>query len=328
MIKILISILNWNASEKTEACIESLIPVLQAVDLSIDIRVIDNGSNAQQVSVLQEVAKKYPLVDVAFLSTNLGFTGGQNANIRYSLDRNYDYVWLLNNDTVVYPDALAELVSAMESDVTCGASSPVILRLGNPSVVDFCGAVHDWSYIDTIRPISPTDASKFLALHKDKVWAVGTALLIRCATVRQIGLLNSHFFAYYEDDDFGARLIANGWRTRVVLSAKIEHACFEGDMYQRPPYFFYLMTRNAVLFAIAHVPSGFRRNLRVRFIIRSYFMAEKLYNLGYAAKAQACLLGLADGLAGRGGPPVLDRTLPIWVKGLRPVLRWWNGHKR
>ena len=328
MTSILISILNWNASDKTAACIQSLLPVLQNSDLKVDVRVIDNGSSAPQVSELQRVAKSYSFVDIVFNASNSGFTGGQNLNIQYAQDLNYDYVWLLNNDTVVYPDTLSELVLAMESDATCGASSPVILRLGNPSVVDFCGAIHEWSNIDTIRPHSLADAPAFLALHKDQVWAVGTALLLRCATVRQIGPLSSRLFAYYEDDDFGARLIAAGWHTRIVLSAQIEHACFEGDMYQRPPYFFYLMTRNAVFFALAHVPPGFRENLHIRYITRSFFMAEKLFSLGYAAKAQACLLGLADGLAGRGGPPVLDRTLPLWVQGLRPVLRWWNNRKR
>ena len=327
MTSVLISILNWNASDKTEVCIRSLLPVLQSSDLKIDIRVLDNGSSAQQVSELQRVAKIYPLVNFVFNSLNTGFTGGQNSNIQYALDHHYGYVWLLNNDTLVYPDALGELVSAMESDASCGASSPVILRMGNPSVVDFCGAIHEWSNIDTIRPNSLDDAPEFLASHKDKVWAVGTALLIRCATLRQIGPLNSRFFAYYEDDDFGARLISTGWHTRIVLSAKIEHACFEGDMYQRPPYFFYLMTRNAVFFALAHVPPGFRKNLRIRYITRSFFMAEKLFDLSYAAKTHACLLGLADGLADRGGPPVLDRTLPLWVRVLRPFLRWWNGRE-
>jgi GT2 family glycosyltransferase len=327
MTSILISILNWNATDTTEICIRSLLPLLQNSFLKIDIRVIDNGSNPQQVVDLQRVSIKYPCVDFFFNPVNIGFTGGQNLNIQYALDENFDYVWLLNNDTVVYPNTLDKLISAMESDSICGASSPVILRMGNPAMVDFCGAIHDWKAIDTVSPQSFADAPDFLNLNKDKVWAVGTALLLRCAAVRQVGLLNQYFFAYYEDDDFGARLIANGWRTRIVLSAQIEHACFEGDMYQRPPYFFYLMIRNAIFFALAHVPNDFRRLLKLRFLIRSLYMAEKLYSLGYAAKAQACMLGLHDGFTGRGGPPVLDRPVPIWLQIVRPLVRWWNTRK-
>lgn len=327
MTSVLVSILNWNASDKTEACIFSLLSVLQNSSLKIDIRIIDNGSSPQHVQDLQRVSKYYPHVNFLFNPQNVGFTGGQNQNIQYALDHNYDYIWLLNNDTVVYPDALDELVAAMESDTSLGASSPVILRLGNPSVVDFCGAIHEWSNIDTIRPHSLAEASDFLNIFKDKVWAVGTALLIRCSVIRQIGPLNESFFAYYEDDDFGARLVANGWRTSIVLTAQIEHACFEGDMYQRPPYFFYLMTRNAVFFALAHVPQAFRRQLRLRYLTRSFFMAEKLYSLGHLAKAEACMLGLHDGFTGRGGPPVLNRPVPLWVWAVRPFVRWWNTRK-
>lgn len=327
MIRVLVSILNWNASDKTEACIRSLMVLLEKSSLSIDIRVIDNGSSSDHVADLQRIASLYQSVDVLFNQENFGFTGGQNLNIDYALENGYDYIWLLNNDVVVYPGALDELVSVMESDTRCGASSPVILRLGNPSVVDFCGAIHDWSIIDTVRPNSFSNAPEFLKVNKDKVWAVGTALLVRCAAVRQIGPLSESLFAYYDDDDFGARLIAGGWCTHIVLSAQIEHACFEGDMYQRPPYFFYLMTRNAIFFALDHTPPAFRRKIRLRFLIRSLFMAEKLFSLGHLAKAEACMLGLHDGFTGRGGPPVLDRPVPLWVWAVRPLVRLWNTRK-
>jgi GT2 family glycosyltransferase len=325
MTRVLISILNWNSSDKTHECIQSLM-LLQPDNLfSVDVRVRDNGSTPDQTAKLMSLQQLYPAVSFDFSSHNTGFTGGQNHNIQYALDHAYDYVWLLNNDTVVYPDALSLLVHMMNADPKCGASSPVILRLGQPDIVDFCGASHEWSNVDTIRPNSLVQAPEFLATHAKSVWAVGTALLIRCAAIRDIGMLNRDYFAYYEDDDFGARLIASGWHTRIVLAAKVEHACFEGDMYQRAPYFFYLLTRNAVFFALAHVPPPYRKFLRVRYVTRSFHLAEKLYTLGYVAKAQACLLGLHDGLFGRGGPPELNRPLPFWMRVMRPMLRWWNS---
>ncbi|MDD2881493.1 MAG: glycosyltransferase family 2 protein [Rhodoferax sp.] len=324
MTRVLISILNWNSSDKTSECIQSLMHLQVDEQLSVDIRVRDNGSALDQLAKLKVLEQSYPSVSFDFSTQNTGFTGGQNHNIQYALDQAYDYIWLLNNDTVVYPDALGLLVQEMESDPKCGASSPIILRLGQPEIVDFCGACHEWSNIDTLRPNSLAEAPKFLETHAKTVWAVGTALLLSCAAVREIGMLNSDYFAYYEDDDFGARLVTNGWHTRIVLEAKVEHACFEGDMFQRQPYFFYLLTRNAVFFALTHVPAAYRRFLRVRYVTRSFHLAEKLYGLGHAAKAQACLLGLSDGLFGRGGPPKLGRTLPFWVAVLRPLLRWWN----
>lgn len=325
MNKVLISILNWNGADKTITCVQSVLRSDLPASMQCDIRVVDNGSGTAQVAMLK--AGLPDNVELVVNPLNTGFTGGQNLNMRHALAHAYDYIFLLNNDTVVDPQAIAELIREMDADPRCGAASPLIARLGNRAIVDFCGAVHEWRQIDTLRPESLTEAPRFLAEHADSVWAVGTALMLKVKTLRDIGCLDERMFAYYEDDDLGARLIARGWRTRIVLSAVVEHACFDGDMYQRPPYFFYLMTRNAIFFALKHVPSGYRRGLRLRYVDRSLVMAEKLFAQGQPEKANACMLGLADGLSGRGGPPVLDRTVPLWIRALRPLGRAWNTRR-
>lgn len=325
MTKVLISILNWKAADKTLDCVQSVRRSILPDTLQCDIRVVDNGSGSAQVDILK--AGLPPDVALIVNPENTGFTGGQNLNIRHALKHGYDHVFLLNNDTVVDPRAIAEVIHEMSNDPRCGAASPVIARQGNRNIVDFCGAIHEWRNIDTLRPTSLAEAPRFLADHADQVWAVGTALMLKVAALREVGVLDERMFAYYEDDDMGARLIASGWRTRIVLSAVVEHACFDGDMYQRPPYFFYLMTRNAIFFALKHVPRGYRKGLRLRYIDRSLVMAEKLFAQGQADKARACMLGLADGLAGRGGAPVLDRPVPLWVRALRPLSRAWNARR-
>lgn len=325
MNKVLISILNWNGADKTIACVQSVLRSDLPASMQCDIRVVDNGSGTAQVAMLKAGLPDH--VELVVNPLNTGFTGGQNLNMRHALAHGYDYIFLLNNDTVVDPQAIAELIREMNADPRCGTASPLIARLGNRAIVDFCGAIHEWRQIDTLRPKSPAEAPRFLAEHADRVWAVGTALMLKVEALRDIGCLDERMFAYYEDDDLGARLIASGWRTRIVLSAVVEHACFDGDMYQRPPYFFYLMTRNAIFFALKHVPSGYRRGLRLRYIDRSLVMAEKLFAQGLPEKANACMLGLADGLSGRGGPPVLDRTVPLWIRALRPLGRAWNTRR-
>ncbi|APW45098.1 glycosyltransferase family 2 protein [Rhodoferax antarcticus] len=322
MIKVLVSILNWNGSDSTIQCVNTLLADHVPAGIQVAIRVIDNGSNSVETNVLKNL--EHPLVDVLFNPVNTGFTGGQNANIQYALDHDFDYVWLLNNDTVVPAGTIACLVACMQVNPACGAVSPVIVRMGNPDTVDFCGAAHDWIAIDTLRPATLADAPAFLEKHKGRVWAVGTALLLRVSAVRQVGLLDDRLFAYYDDDDYGARLMTAGWCTHIALEARVEHACFEGDMYRRPPYFFYLTTRNAVFFALTHVPKPHRRFLRARYIDRTLVMANKLTKQGQKDKANACLLGLADGLAGHGGAPKLTRRVPLWLRVLQPLGRLWN----
>ena len=322
MPKILISILNWNASDSTIACVDSLLSDHTTKNLDILIRIIDNGSNPTEVAILKTL--RHPIVELHFNAINNGFTGGQNSNIQYALEHDFDFFWMLNNDTSVPPGTITRILECFSQDERCGAVSPRIVRMGDPATVDFCGAVHDWAVVDNIRPESLAQAPLFLQRHENHIWAVGTALMLRTSTIRDIGPLDNRLFAYYDDDDLGARLIAAGWRTRIALDAHVEHACFEGDMYRRAPYFFYLMTRNALLFALTHTPTEHRRLLRSRFIDRSLFRAEKLLKQGQKEKADACLLGLADGLARRGGPPNLTRKVPLWLRGLQPIGRLWN----
>lgn len=323
MSKVLVSILNWNGSHSTIRCVRSIQAGLKVGDAhDVRIRLIDNGSRADEVRVLQDAVLED--IDIVYNSVNTGFTGGQNDNIRYALEHDFDFVWMLNNDTLVPPGTIDRVLDCFVEDDRCGAVSPLIVRMGDAAKVDFCGAVHEWSAIDTFRPASSTEAPAFLQRYRDQVWAVGTALMLRAETIRDIGPLDERLFAYYDDDDLGARLIAAGWRTRIALNARVEHACFEGDMYRRAPYFFYLMTRNAVFFALTHVPKIYRRFLRLRYIDRSLVMADKLQRQGHQAKADACLLGLADGLAGRGGSPDLTRSVPLWLRVLQPLGRLWN----
>lgn len=322
MKKILISILNWNASERTAECVASLLQD-EVPSAQVFIRVIDNGSSPAEVALLRD-RLDVSRVQTHFNPGNTGFTGGQNANLRHALEEGYDYVWMLNNDTRVAPGTIGRLLACMESDPSCGAASPVIVRIGATEVVDFCGAAHDWVNLDTRRPATFADAPAFLEENKESLWAVGTALMLRTSAVREVGLLDDRLFAYYDDDDYGQRLQKAGWNTRIVLDAVVEHACFDGDMYRRPAYFFYLNTRNALLFALKHVPNGYRKLLRLRYIDRSLAMADKLSNQGQNTKAEACLLGLADGLTGLGGPPRLERKVPLWLRALQPIGRAWN----
>lgn len=70
-------------------------------------------------------------------------------------------MWLLNNDAITEPNTLAELIGLMVQEPRCGACSPVIKRLGNPEVVDFCGAIHNWQSLGMLNPPNIAAAPSF-----------------------------------------------------------------------------------------------------------------------------------------------------------------------
>jgi GT2 family glycosyltransferase len=322
--RVLVSILNWNAARKTLRCVESL--VLQNTDnLDVKLSVIDNGSRPGESEILLNGLADTG-VALSFQEKNLGFAGGHNLSIRSAIEGDLEFAWLVNNDATVHPDALVNMIRLMDADPQCGAVSPVSIAEHDHSRVDFIGAKHDWANLTSIRLHSQSEVISEESRHAKDMWISGAAVLFRMKAIKQIGMLDENLFAYFEDNDISARLSAAGWKNRMAFDAKIVHACHDGDDTNRPPYFFYLMQRNAFRFWRKNTPSQFRRSMTVRLLDRSLYEVNKLYHQGHYALGQAALLGTSDGLFGRSGPPVLNRSPSKIVALLRIVFNF--QHRR
>src|SRR5215469_13023071 len=97
--RVYIVVLNWNGWQDTLKCVRSLD--------SMEYRnwhavIVDNGSTDDSVKRLREVCSEVLLLET---HKNLGFAAGNNAGIRRALENGADYVFVLNNDTTVSPNA-------------------------------------------------------------------------------------------------------------------------------------------------------------------------------------------------------------------------------
>ena len=108
---VLVLVVNWNGADMTRDCCASLAAQTHR---NLHVRVVDNGSTRDTVEALRAAC---PGAEVVGTGRNLGFAGGVNAGLRAGEGAApFDYVWLLNNDTVCDPDALGRLLSAAEAD--------------------------------------------------------------------------------------------------------------------------------------------------------------------------------------------------------------------
>lgn len=325
---VLVSILNWNTAAMTAECVASVLQLERDagpdLNVKLDVVVIDNGSKAEDWQALQASIDPNQ-VTLLRQERNLGFAGGHNVAIRRAIERHADYVWLVNSDALLAPDCMVKMVALMESDPRCGSVSPVIRALHDDSHMDFCGARRDWAMLDSQRTGSIDDARALEAAHPDDMWLAGTVVMFRVAALARIGGLNEKLFAYFEDDDIGVRLSKDGWRNRMAFDALARHA--QPNVKERPPHYFYLLYRNSFLFWLEHTPAPYRRFLRLRLLDRAVFTANRLYRRGLDHKAEACLLGVLDGLQGRGGPVDLTRRPPLLIRILRGFM-WVKQYRR
>jgi len=142
--------------------------------------------------------------------TNLGFAGANNVGLRYALSRNdVDYVWLLNNDTVVDEGALGQLLRRMEQDPRIGMCGSTIALYHEPDRLWARGGAtyNRWlAYPRCIglgRPVGEPAAAQ--DVERAMAYVAGASMLVSLAFLRDVGLLCEDYFLYFEELDWAAR---------------------------------------------------------------------------------------------------------------------------
>lgn len=215
--KVEIIILNYNGKDDTLECLASL----RKLDYPyFHITVVDNGSSD---GLRETVKSEFPEIDYIYSDINLRFAGGNNLAIKEALTQDYDYILLLNNDTVAAPDFLRYLVETCECDEHIGMAGPKMYYFRPPNVIWFAGGRVDirFAYMRHIG-IGKKDDGSF-----DNPGCVGflngACVLIKTETLRQIGLFDEGFFLYGEDLDLCIRAVNAGWKLYFQPKAKIWH---------------------------------------------------------------------------------------------------------
>jgi GT2 family glycosyltransferase len=239
--KVAIIILNWNNKADTLDCLRSL----QGIDYpAYETIVVDNGSMDDSVSAIK---LQYPGLALVETKKNLGFAGGNNEGIKLALQKDADYVLLLNNDTVVDSKFLDRLVDAAERSPDAGIVGPKIYYFKEPDRIWFAGGKINYrsgntSHIGELE----LDEGQYDEV-RDTDFITGCAMLIRRKVLDDIGFLDDRMFLYYEDSDFCARAHRHGYRIRFVPSSRIWHKVSSTASKVKDIQFYY-GTRNMILF--------------------------------------------------------------------------------
>jgi hypothetical protein len=261
--------------------------------------VVDNASSDGSPG---EIARLFPRAQLIRNDENLGITGGHNAGICYCLERGFDYVLFLNNDTVVEPDLLDRLVRAADDRTMVAPKTYLYGRrpLLDDTVGDFDwrrGVWRGWLYA---KP-EPSDFGR-----RQPNMASLCCLLIPAGVFRDAGLMDERFFMYYDDFDFVQRAKTAGYRLRLETGAVIYHRKAASSGGVDSPFKLYYATRNRLYLMRKHLPLW-------RFgLFLTYFLGTRsVYLLSLAARGRwvelrATARGIADYFRGR-----LGRTFQV-----------------
>lgn len=245
----IIVVVNWNGREDTLACLASLRTLDEG---PLDVLVVDNGSTDGSVPAIRA---GFPEVELIETGRNLGFAGGSNIGIEAALAREAEFILLLNNDTVVSPGVVRELVAVARAMPDVAAVSPKIYYHADPTRVWYAGArwVAALARFEHIGKETLEDGVQSDGQPMDTEYACGCAMLLPARSLRRVGLLDTGLFLLYEEVDWCFRARRAGLRCLVVPRARVWHkvsASFGGKL---SPLYMYFDVRNRLFWAERHL---------------------------------------------------------------------------
>ncbi|MDP8957354.1 MAG: glycosyltransferase family 2 protein [Actinomycetota bacterium] len=202
-------VLNWNGWRDTIRCVRS---VARSTYRNHRVVVVDNGSGDGSV---RRIRSACPEVTIVESRTNLGFAGGCNLGIRAALQSDAEFVWLLNNDTVVALDALRKMLEEFEKREHVGIVGSVLISPREGTVEAWGGGTAN-RYLGTTRRYTRPG-------RRILTYVAGTSMLVRRRVFEDVGFLDEDFFFYLEDVDFCLRAAAKGWSLAVAPKAVVLH---------------------------------------------------------------------------------------------------------
>ncbi|WP_128547087.1 glycosyltransferase family 2 protein [Larkinella soli] len=213
--------------------------------------VVDNGSAEDPTDLIER--GHYPNVKVVVSRENLGFSGGNNLGLRHASGA---YFFMLNNDTVVTPDLIEQLLAPFAADPQVGLVCPKIRYFDHPTVIQYAG----------YYPLNPyTGRTWAIGLHETDqgqhdtsgptAFAHGAAMMVSRRAIEVAGAMDESFFLYYEELDWSMQIRRAGFRIYYQASALIYHK-ESISVGKTNPMKVYYNTRNRLLFMRRNV-SGF-----------------------------------------------------------------------
>ncbi len=257
-----IIILNWNGWEDTIECLESLYQInynnydvilidndsqddsIQKLkeyakgELEVNSRFISEKTENKPIQFLENTRREsetsYSSKNLAKIPSNKkltiikndvneGFPGGCNLGMEYALNKNTDYILLLNNDVVVNKNFLNELVNFSETDSTIGIVGSKIYSYNEPNILQAAGGKIGWYSGNIVTyGFQEVDKGQYDKIaERDYVW--GTSFLLKQEVLNKISFMDTTFFFGVEEYDYCTRAKKAGFKIFYVPKSKIWH---------------------------------------------------------------------------------------------------------
>ncbi len=210
-----IIIVNYNGASIIRDCLDSLSLTSYP---NYEVIVVDNCSIDDSCSLIE---REFSYVKLIKLPENKGYSIGNNKGI---LCAKGEFIVLLNNDTIVCPSWLSELMREAVKNPDCFYQPKILfLDSGNSPVINSVGnSINLFAFAFPLG-ICQSDRGQFDDNYKI-AYASGVCILVSKHLIQRVGLLDEEeFFSFYEDVNWGWRALMLGYTSMYVSSSVIYH---------------------------------------------------------------------------------------------------------
>lgn len=211
-LKVLAIIITYNAMKWVDRCFSSLM----SSSIRPDVFVVDNGSTD---GTQDYVETHFP--DVIFVQSekNLGFGKANNLGMRYAIDNDYDYVYLLNQDAWLLNDTLEKMVESHLKYPEYGVLSPIQIQANMDHI--------DTNFLKRLCYNAKTIIEPLIWEGKKQILDIDMTMaahwLISRKCLEAVGAFSPAFPHYCEDDNYADRVVFHGLKNGVVVNALAVH---------------------------------------------------------------------------------------------------------
>ncbi|RJQ34843.1 glycosyltransferase family 2 protein [Candidatus Parcubacteria bacterium] len=230
--KVIVIIVSYNGQEHWPG----LMPLLTQEkydDFDLEILVVDNNSKDNSVAYLEQ---NFPEVSIIKNKENSGFVGGNNIGYKYALRQEADFIYLLNQDTVITPGFLRPLYNFAKDNSRIGSLQSKLKLWPDKHKLNTVGnAIHflGFGYGQQSGMIDKENQKP------EKIdYASGAGVFVSLAALKDLGtLFDETMFLYLEDLDLGWSLNMLGYDNYFIPDSVIYHK-YEFDRSMRNYYWF------------------------------------------------------------------------------------------
>lgn len=256
--------------DRRDQLAECLDAVLGGSRVPDAVVVVDNASSDGTSAML---AERFPGVEVLGLPDNSGSAGGYAAGIDRAAARGPDWIWLLDDDTVVAGDALEQLLRASRA---LADSAPALLA---SKVLWTDGRLHPMNYsTPRLRPMDDFVAGVERGVVEIR-YTTWVSLLARRTAIERVGLPRAHYFVWSDDIEWTARVLREA-RGYLVPGSVAVHKTRTAHIAPQMGDRFYYAVRNGLFLLRSRAALTWREkllhSLAIAEQVRAYLVANRL----------------------------------------------------